>query len=339
MSLEKEKETSLSRRRLLTLAISAAIGLDMEKLACAAQAKDQMPYRLFGRTGEKVSLVGLGGYHIGNPRDEQEGIQIIRTAIDEGINFMDNCWDYHGGHSEVRMGKALRDGYRQKVFLMTKIDGRDKKTAASQLDESLRRLQTDTIDLMQIHEVTTMSEPETIFGPGGAMEALLEAKQAGKIRYIGFTGHKSPAVHLKMLETAFSHHFTFDAVQLPLNVMDAHYSSFEKLVVPVLIRHRIAVLGMKPLGGGQILKAGVVSPIDCLQYAMSLPTSTVITGCDSMPILQQALKAARAFHPPSEQERTALLARTRVLAENGKYELYKSTALFDATRHHPRWRG
>ncbi|MGP8284284.1 MAG: aldo/keto reductase, partial [Desulfomonilaceae bacterium] len=266
--------------------------------SCAAQEECQIPYRQLGSTGETVSLVGLGGFHIGKPEvAESESIRIIRTAIDNGINFLDNCWDYNDGQSEIRMGKALRDGYRKKAFVMTKVDGRDKRTAAQQIDESLQRLQTDTIDLMQFHEVIRMEDPDRIFAPGGGIEAMLEARQAGKIRYIGFTGHKSPAFHLKMLQTAFSHNFIFDTVQMPLNVMDAHYDSFEKKVLPILLSKNIGVLGMKSLGDPFILESKTVNPVECLHYAMSLPTSVVITGCDSLPILEQALSAARNFRP------------------------------------------
>lgn len=298
-----------------------------------------MPYRTLGRTGEKVSLVGLGGYHLGKQADEQESIRIIRTAIDQGITFMDNCWDYNDGASEIRMGKALRDGYRQKVFLMTKVDGRNRQTAAQQLDESLRRLQTDRIDLLQFHEVIRLSDPDRIFGPNGAMEAFLAAKQAGKIRYIGFTGHKSPEIHLKMLETAFAQPFTFDAVQMPLNVMDAHYDSFEKRVLPVLLKHQIGVLGMKPMGDHFILESQTVTPVECLHYPMNLPTSVVITGCDSLPILEQALNAARSFRPMSDTQVSELLARTANAAQAGQYERYKTTHHFDGTFHNPQWLG
>src|SRR4051794_34945126 len=196
-------------------------------------ANTDMPYRTLGHTGEKVSMVGLGGYHIGNQKDEKESIAIIRSALDRGINFLDNCWDYNEGHSEIRMGKALRDGYRQKAFLMTKIDGRPKHAAAKQIDESLRRLQTDHIDLLQFHEIIRFEDPDKIFQKGGAMEAAQEAKKAGKIRYIGFTGHKDPDIHLKMLETAEINSFLFDSVQMPLNVMDAQYKSFGQKVVPL----------------------------------------------------------------------------------------------------------
>src|SRR5512142_1017142 len=201
-----------------------------------------MPYRTLGRTGERVSLVGLGGWHIGKPADEREGIEIIRTALDNGVNFLYNFWDYHKGASEIRMGKALRDGYRQKAFLMTKIDGRTREAATRQLEESLRRLQVETIDLLQFHEVIHPDDPERVFAPGGALEAVLKAKESGKVRYIGFTGHKDPDIHLEMLNIASSHGFTFDVVQMPLNVMDHHYRSFEKNVLPVLLERGIGVI-------------------------------------------------------------------------------------------------
>ena len=223
---------------------------------------------------------------------------------------MDNCWDYHDGGSEIRMGKALRDGYREKVFLMTKIDGRTKKAAAEQLDQSLERLQTDVIDLLQHHEVLRLEDPDRIFAEGGAQEAMLEAKKAGKIRFIGFTGHKDPLVHLRMLEVAAKHGFRFDTVQMPLNVMDAHFRSFGKQVLPVLVKEGIGVLGMKPMGDGLILNSKTVTPVECLHYAMSLPTSTVITGIDSMEILEQDLDAVKKFQPLTEKQVADLLART-----------------------------
>ncbi len=304
-----------------------------------AGATSEMPYRTLGRTGEKISLVGLGGFHIGVPHDAQEGIRIIRTAIDSDINFMDNCWDYHDGESEVRMGKALRDGYRKKVFLMTKTDGQTKDSYTKQLEDCLRRLQTDVIDLVQFHEVIRMGDPDRIFGPGGAFEAAIAAKKAGKIRYIGFTGHKDPDIHLKMLNTGFAHEFTFDAVQMPLNVMDAHYRSFGKKVLPVLVEHGIGVLGMKPLAEGIILKTKTATPIECLHYAMNLPTSVVITGCDSLQILDQALEAARTFRPLGETEVASLLAKTAVAGATGMNEPFKNTTQFDGTVHNPQWLG
>ena len=298
-----------------------------------------IPRRTLGHTGEKVSMVGLGGYHIGSQKDESESIRIIRTALDAGVNFLDNCWDYNDGQSEIRMGKALRDGYRQKAFLMTKIDGRDAKSAANQIDESLRRLQTDRIDLLQFHEIIRMNDPERIFASGGGMEAAVKAKQAGKIRYIGFTGHKSPEIHRHMLEVADQHKFLFDSVQMPLNVMDAHFHSFEKMVLPILVKKNIGVLGMKPMGSKIILDSKAATPVECLHYAMSLPTSVVITGCDSMDILQQALKAAREFKPLDEAQRAAVLAKTAAPARNGEYEQYKTTTNFDGTVHNPQWLG
>ena len=328
----------MDRRDFLRkVAAAGVVSSITEKLAHSAE--NSIPYRTLGHTGEKVSVIGLGGYHLGGQSDEQESIRIIRSGLDGGINFLDNCWDYHGGESEIRMGKALRDGYRQKAFLMSKVDGQTKAAASRQIDESLRRLQTDHVDLMQFHEVIRETDPARIFGSGGGMEAMLEAKKQGKVRYIGFTGHKSPEIHVKMLETAFAHNFTFDAVQMPLNVMDAHYSSFEKKVLPVLVEHKIGVLGMKSMGDGIILKSGVVQPVECLHYAMNLPTSVVITGCDSMAILQQALDAARSFKPLGEQELAKLLAKTTPAAEKGQFELYKTTHNFDGTIQNPQWLG
>ncbi len=298
-----------------------------------------MLYRTLGRTGEQVSLVGLGGHHIGRPPDESDGIRIIRHAIDRGITFMDNCWDYHDGGSETRMGNALRDGYRAKVFLMTKIDGRTRETAARQIDESLRRLQTDRIDLMQHHEIIRLEDPDRVFAQGGAQEAMLEARKAGKIRYIGFTGHKDPLVHLRMLATARQNGFQFDAVQMPLNVMDGHFRSFEQQVLPVLVRERIGVLGMKSMGDGIILESGVVSPIECLHYAMSLPTSVVITGMERIDRVDQALQAVRTFQPLSPHRLADLRARTASAAAGGHYELFKTSARFDGTAQHPEWLG
>src|SRR5262245_30854032 len=301
--------------------------------------RGDMLYRTLGGTGEQVSLVGLGGHHIGRPPDEAEGIRIIRHAIDRGITFMDNCWDYHDGGSELRMGKALRDGYRAKVFLMTKIDGRTREAAARQIDESLRRLQTDHIDLMQHHEIIRLEDPDRVFAPGGAQEAMLEARQAGKIRFIGFTGHKDPLVHLRMLETAQQHGFHFDTVQMPLNVMDGHFRSFEQNVLPVLVREQIGVLAMKSMGDGVILGSGVVSPVECLHYAMSLPTSVVITGMEQIDRVDQALQAVQTFTPLSAQQMADFRARTEAAAAGGRYELFKTSARFDGTARHPEWLG
>jgi predicted aldo/keto reductase-like oxidoreductase len=337
-NLDPSNGGSVTRRDFMKITAAGTLAVGAGAHGFAAEKQGDMIYRQLGRTGEKVSAIGLGGYHIGNP-PEAEGIRIIRSAIDRGITFMDNCWDYHDGDSEKRMGKALRDGYRDKVFLMTKIDGRTRKLAAKQIDESLQHLQTDHIDLLQHHEVIRVEDPDRIFSEGGAMEAVLEAQKAGKVRFIGFTGHKDPFVHLRMLEIARRHDFRFDAVQMPLNVLDAHYRSFGKEVLPELVKQEIGVLGMKPLASGAALKTGKVTPIECLHYAMSLPTSVVITGCDSMKILDQAFEAARTFQPMSESEVNALLAKTREPALTGKFERFKTAADFDATARHPDWIG
>src|SRR5665811_795876 len=303
-------------------------------------APQGMLYRTLGRTGEKVSAIGIGGWHIGLPDvDEQLSIRIIRTAVDRGINFMDNCWDYNDGVSEIRMGKALRDGYRDRVFLMTKIDGRSKTEAARQLDQYLRRLQVEMIDLVQHHEVLRFEDPHRIFDDDGANAALVEAREAGKLRYIGFTGHKDPAIHLHMLEVAASHGFTFDTVQMPLNVMDAHYRSFEKAVLPELVRRRTWVLGMKSMANGILLRSKTVTPVECLHYALNLPTSVVITGIDSMEILDQACEAVRTFRPMNDEAVRSLLSKTAAAAERGDFEPFKTTSIFDGTARNPEWLG
>ena len=301
--------------------------------------KSEIPYRILGRTGEKVSIVGLGGFHIGTQSDEKDSIKIIRTAIDNGINFLDNSWDYNNGTSEIRMGKALRDGYRNKAFLMTKIDAHTAAAATKQLNESLQRLQVDTIDLVQFHEVIRITDPEKIFSRGGSMETLLAAQKTGKIRFIGFTGHKSPDIHLKMLQTAKDNGFVYDTVQMPLNVMDAHFNSFEKKVIPVAMKSNTGVLGMKSMGSGLILKTGTVTAAECLHYAMNLPISVVITGCQTMEILQQAIDVAASFKPLSAEERAAILSKTAGAGSDGKYERYKSETIYDGTDHNPQWLG
>ena len=304
------------------------------------KTNSEMPKRRLGRTGIEVSLIGLGGWHLGfKSMDEELSIRIIRSAIDNGINFMDNCWDYNEGASEIRMGKALRDGYRERAFVMTKIDGRTKQDAAKQLDESLKRLKMDHVDLVQHHEILRYEDPHRIFDEKGAHAALLEARDAGKIRYIGFTGHKDPRIHLYMLEIAAENGFTFDTVQMPLNVMDAHYRSFEKMVLPKLVKQDIGVLAMKTLANGMILKSNTVSAIECLQYAMNLPTSVVITGCESMEDLEQALTAARTFQPMSEEQVKNLLSKTAQAAAHGEFELFKTTSVYDGTATHPEWLG
>ena len=332
-------DPGLNRREFLGMTAASLLFARTLDGSTTPDRKNGIPYRPLGHTGEKVSLVGLGGYHLARQSEVEESIRIIRTGLDEGINFLDNCWDYNGGESEVRMGKALRDGYRQKAFLMTKIDGRSKSAAAAQLNESLRRLQTDRVDLLQFHEVIRDSDPDRVFAQGGAMEAVLEAQKAGKVRFIGFTGHKSPDIHLQMLSTASKHDFKFDAVQMPLNVMDAHFNSFEKRVLPVLTENHIGVLGMKSMGDHFILDSKTVTATECLHYAMNLPTSVVITGCDSIPILQQALDAARSFQPMDSSQLAALLAKTSKAAEAGQFELYKTSHHFDGTYANPEWLG
>jgi aryl-alcohol dehydrogenase-like predicted oxidoreductase len=329
-----------TRRRFLGFAAATMISAGIDGQAWGTDTKSGVPMRTLGHTGEKVSMVGIGGYHLARPGvSEEESIRIVHTSLDQGINFLDNCWDYNGGESELRIGKALRDGYRQKAFLMTKIDGRNKATAVSQINDSLKRLQTDRIDLLQFHEVIRDTDPDRIFAAGGALEAVLEAKKAGKVRYIGFTGHKSPDIHLQMLATASAHHFTFDSVQMPLNVMDHHFNSFEAKVLPVLQKQNIGVLGMKPMGDPFILQSKTVTAVECLHYSMNLPTSVVITGCDSLKILQQALDAARSFQPMGKEEVAALLAKTAKAAQSGEFEMYKTSHHFDGTYQNPQWLG
>jgi predicted aldo/keto reductase-like oxidoreductase len=340
----------MDRREFVKTASTAAGAIAAEHLltpmlqAQPTTSADGMIYRTLGRTGQKVSAIGLGGYHIGKaPLSEGDAIQLIRQAIDRGITFLDNCWDYNDGASEMRMGKALAGGYRSKVFLMTKIDGRTKAAAAQQIDESLQRLQTDHVDLMQFHEVIRMEDPDRIFAEGGAMEAMQEAKQAGKLRFIGFTGHKDPLVHLRMLDVARQHSFHFDTVQMPLNVMDAHFRSFTHDVLPVLNREGIAPLGMKCFGDhtvlDYILANNTMKPIEALHYCLNLPIAVQITGIDSPKILDQALEAARTFKPMSQTEVASLLERTKLAAETGKYELYKTTPRNDGTARRPQFLG
>ena len=306
----------------------------------SANTQSQMLYRELGSTGEKVSAIGLGGWHIALPSvDEQLGIRIIRSAIDRGITFMDNSWDYNDGVSEKRMGKALRDGYRDKVFLMTKIDGRSKKAAAKQIDESLQRLGVDCIDLVQHHEILRYEDPHRVFDEQGSNAAFIEAKEAGKLRYIGFTGHKDPQIHLHMLQVAAENGFKFDTVQMPLNVMDAHYRSFAKLVLPELIEQKIGILGMKSMANGILLRSNTVTPIECLHYALNLPTSVVITGIDSMEILDQAMTAISSFKPMDDIQVQSLLDKTARAASSGKFEPFKTSSIFDATAQNPKWLG
>ncbi|HUQ94777.1 MAG TPA: aldo/keto reductase [Bryobacteraceae bacterium] len=299
-----------------------------------------IPRRVLGRTGEKVSCIGLGGSHIGKPKlDAKEAIRLIQEALDRGLNFLDNCWDYNEGQSEIRMGKALRGGYREKAFVMTKFDGRSKKSAAKQIEESLKRLQTDYLDLLQFHEVIRFDDVDRFFAPDGAAEALTDAKKAGKTRYLGFTGHKDPRIHLYMLELARKHNYPFDTIQMPLNLMDAHFRSFEHTVLPEALEMGLGILGMKSMGGTVILKSNIVTAPECLRYALNLPTSTVITGIDSQEILDQAFETAANFKPLTHEQIDALRKKTAAAAMRGEYELFKTTTHFDGTAGHPEWLG
>ena len=332
MSSEKHNRREFLGKVAVGVA-SAGMGDHLNAPAFAAEARHGIPYRALGRTGERVSCIGLGGYHIGIQPTVDDSIRIVRTAIDNGINFMDNCWDYSGGDAEVRMGKALRDGYRRRVFLMTKIDSHLADAAAQQIDQCLQRLQTDQIDLLQIHEVIRLDDPDRVFAAGGTMEALLAARQAGKIRFVGFTGHKDPDIHLKMLNMGFD----WDTVQMPLNCVDTHHRSFEAKVLPVLVERGIGVLGMKPLAAGEAVRSGTATAEECLRYAMSLPTSVVITGCDTMPILEQAIRVWCNFAPMTPMEMAALRARTAAHNAGGTLEGYKTSGRFDGTVRNPHW--
>ncbi len=325
---------SLDRRKF-GLALGTLLARD---LFAADERSGDMIYRKLGKTGERVSAIGLGGYHIGVPKTEDESIKLIRTAIDRGITFMDNCWDYMDGKCEEWMGKGLRDGYRQKVFLMTKFDGRTRAAVTSQIEDSLRRLQTDHIDLMQFHENIRLEDPDRFFNNGPA-EALLAAKKAGKIRYMGFTGHKDPIVHLRMMEEAQAHQFHFDSAQMPLNILDAQFRSFAHQVVPKLVEQGIAVLGMKPMASGAIVQNKIATPAECLHYALSLPTSVVINGIPDLKGLDQAFEAVRTFQPLTQAQLSALLARTREASLTGRYELFKTGSMFDGTARNPKWMG
>lgn len=310
----------------------------------AGELRGEMLYRPLGQTGESVSAIGFGGSHFCKPGlDEATSVRLCHAAIDRGMTFMDNAWDYNKGVSEERMGIALAQaGYRAKVFLMTKVDGRNKAIARQQLEQSLSRLKTDHLDLWMFHEVLRFDDPDRIFAPAGAIEAALEARQAGKIRFIGFTGHKDPRIHVYMMEVARAHGFQFDVVLMPSNVMDAHFRSFARLAMPVALRERIGIITMKPFGGsdGVILKSGAaISPVDCLHYALNRPTAVVITGIDNPHVLDQAFAAAKSFRPMSETDEASVLAASAPAAAAGHFELFKTTAHFDGTARNPDWLG
>lgn len=319
----------------------AALGLGSRAAVAATPRTGQgdVPRRPLGRTGVEVSCIGLGGYHLGSPRDASEAVSLVHSAVDRGITFLDNCWDYHGGESERRVGQALQGGYRERVFLMSKLDGHTRAAAARQIDESLQRFRTDRIDLMQFHEVIRPDDPERIFAAGGAWEAMDAARRDGKVRFVGFTGHKSPDIHLHMLEVARAHGVRFDAVQMPINPLDWHFRSFQRRVLPELVKDGIAVLGMKPLADGHALKSGSVTAVECLHYALSMQTSVVITGCERMAILDQAIEAAKTFRPLSEQTMADIRKRTAKASAEGQYEPFKVSTQYDGTVQNPQWLG
>ena len=315
---------------------------DLPLVSEPGERRGEMLYRRFGRTDEMVSAIGMGGFHLGKSAlTDAEATRLVHEGVDRGITFMDNCWDYNKGRSELRMGVALdQGGYRDRVFLMSKMDGRTRKEAADQIDTSLKRLRTDRIDLVQHHEILRFDDPDRVFAEGGAMEAFVEAKQAGKLRYIGFTGHKDPRIHLQMLAVAAERGFVFDSVQMPLNVMDAHFRSFAHGVLPYLVQHGIAVLGMKSFADSVLLKSHApIQPLEYLHYALNLPTSVVITGIESQRDLDQAFEAVRTFAPMDKEAVADLLARSRPHALEGKYELFKTSATFDGTAKTAEWLG
>jgi predicted aldo/keto reductase-like oxidoreductase len=315
---------------------------DLPFVTDPGERRGEMLYRSFGRAGEKISAIGMGGFHLGKSAvTDAEATRLIHEGVDRGITFMDNCWDYNEGRSEERMGIALeQNGYRNKVFLMSKMDGRTKQEAMKQIDQSLRRLRTDRIDLVQHHEILRYDDPDRVFAEGGAMEAFEEAKKAGKLRYIGFTGHKDPRIHLQMLEVAAERGFHFDAVQMPINVMDAHFRSFGHLVLPYLAQNGIAALAMKTFGDGVILKSdAAIKPIEYLHFSLNLQTSVVITGIQNQRDLDQAFEAVKTFKPMDKAAVAELLNRSRPYALEGKYELFKTSATFDGTAKNAAWLG
>lgn len=328
-------EANPDRRAFLQVTTAGLAAASLSARASGAEERNfgGIPLRKFGRTDEKVSLLCLGGHAATNPKvfDEAASLRLIQRAVDEGITFMDNCWDYHDGVAEERMGKALAAGDRRgKCFLMTKVCGRTAREAQSNLDDSLRRLKTDRLDLWQFHEIVYDNDPDWVFAEDGAIRAGLKALESGKVRYLGFTGHKDPSIHLKML----SQPYEWSAVQMPLNVMDAHYRSFQKQVLPELNRRGIAALGMKSLGGnGSIVSKAGVSVGDALRYVLSLPITTLVSGIDSEKVLDQNLKIVREFEPLDDAARRKIEAQTLALAGDGRFELFKSTKQFDGPVH------
>jgi aryl-alcohol dehydrogenase-like predicted oxidoreductase len=320
------------RGALYTAAAAATVSPILAQTTNSASAllvnsEGQIPRKPLGKTGLQVSALALGGFHLGSAKDQDEVNQIVSGAIAAGVNFFDNAWEYHDGDSEVRLGKALQ-GKRDQVLVMTKVctHGRGKAVAMRMLEDSLRRLKTDHLDVWQIHEVVYYNDPDLIFAPGGVAEALTEAKKQGKVRFVGFTGHKDPAIHLKML----SHDYPFDTIQMPLNCFDASFHSFENMVLPEAAKRGIAVLGMKSLGGsGEMVTSGAITPEEGLRYAMSLPAATTISGIDSLYVLEQNLEIARNFQPMTVSEMDALRERCRTLAADGRFERFKTTKFYD----------
>jgi uncharacterized protein len=321
---------SNTRRQFLQSTVSAAAMADTLLAQTTSASATGMPMRPLGRTGVKVSILGVGGHHVGRPADENDGIRLVHAAMDEGFNFMDNAWEYHDGRSEVVMGKALKmDGRRQKVILMTKVCSREYDGAKQQLDESLRRLQTDYLDLWQFHECNYHNDPEWVFDKG-AMKAALEAKKAGKIRFIGFTGHKSPLIHLAMLAKPFE----WDTAQMPNNVMDSKFLSFREQVMPVCLKKNMGIIGMKGCGGdGVMLTKGAVTVEECYRYFLSQPVSVQVAGIERLDHLKEAVRIARSFKPLTQADRDALLTKVRDVQGDGRYELFKTSKRFDSTYH------
>ncbi len=311
----------IKRREFIRLTSAALAGLSVGFPIASTTKPGEIPYRILGKTGLKVSLLTVGGHSIGRSAmlTEKESIRLMRTAIDEGINFFDNAWDYHDGRSERRMGKALKDGYRQKVTLMTKHHGREPKRAQQHLEESLKRLKTDVIDVWQFHEIDEPQEVESIY-TSGALDFALKAREEGKIRFIGFTGHHRPALHLDMISRGFE----WDTVQMPINVLDHHFMSFSQQVLPVALKKNIGIIGMKSLAGGALPENWLVPAVDCLRFAMTLPISTLCSGMDSIDVLHKNIATARNFEPMAEDEMAALLDRTIPMAKDGQYEEYKT---------------
>jgi predicted aldo/keto reductase-like oxidoreductase len=314
-----------NRRDFLKQAAYGLCAVNVLSPAWAVSDAQGIPARPLGHTGVKVSILGLGGHHIGRIRDDDQAVRHIRKAVDKGVTFMDNAWEYHRGRSEEIMGRALTEGYRQKAFLMTKHHGRDKKTALQHLEDSLRRLHTDVIDLWQFHEVVYDKDPEMIFAPGGGIEAADLAKKQGKVRFIGYTGHKDPVLMLKML----AYGYPWDAVQMPINVLDAHFKSFQNHVLPILNRRNIGVIAMKTMAGGHVLRTNTVTPQEALHYVWSRPVSTIVSGMDTEELLEANVTLARGFKWLSDSQQKQILDKTKDVAAEGKFEPFKTTRNYD----------